>query len=153
MPEQVESAVVVREIEIAATPETVFAFLIDQEKLLRWQGVSATLDPRPGGIYLVNVTGRDIARGEFVEVVPHSRVVFTWGWEADGNPVPPASSTVEITLTPAGSGTRLRLVHRDLPNEDARKGHAEGWEHYLDRLASVAGGGDPGPDTWMTAEA
>src|SRR5690349_14190218 len=102
-------AIITQEIRIAAHPETVFAFLTDPEKILRWKGKTAEVDPRPGGIYRVDITGRDVARGEYVEVVPHRRVVFTWGWEGAGNPVPPGSSTVEITLMPDGDGTILRL--------------------------------------------
>lgn len=138
-------AIITQEIRIAAHPETVFAFLTDPEKILRWKGKTAEVDPRPGGIYRVDITGRDVARGEYVEVVPHRRVVFTWGWEGEGNPVPPGSSTVEITLMPDGNGTILRLVHRGLP-EEAREPHAHGWTHYLDRLAAAASGRDPGPD-------
>jgi uncharacterized protein YndB with AHSA1/START domain len=44
-------------------------------------GVEATLEPKPGGVYRVNANGKDIARGKFLEVVPHSRVVFSFGWE------------------------------------------------------------------------
>jgi uncharacterized protein YndB with AHSA1/START domain len=146
-----DSATITQEIRIAAHPETVFAFLTDPDKILRWKGKSATVDPRPGGIYRVDVDGRHIARGEYVEVVPNRRVVFTWGWEDEGNPVPPGSSTVEITLVPDGDGTILRLVHRGLP-EGAREPHAQGWAHYLDRLAVAASGHDPGPDPWEDPE-
>ena len=61
----VEPLVVRREVQIAAPPTTVFAFLTDPQKILRWMGTEATLEPHPGGLYLVNVTGKDIARGKF----------------------------------------------------------------------------------------
>jgi len=112
----------------------------------RRKGASAKLDPRPGGIYRVDVSGRDIAVGEYVEVDPPRRVVFTWGWEGNEH-VPPGSSTVEVTLTADGDGTIVRLVHRGLP-EGEGPGHAEGWEHFLPRLEMAAAGGDPGPDPW-----
>ncbi len=136
------------EIRIEASPETIFPFFTDPEKMKQWKGVEATLDPRPGGIYRVNVTGGDIARGEYVEIVPHSKVVFTWGWEGGGTPLPPGASTVEITLTPDGSTTILRLRHMGLTEEQATE-HARGWDHYLPRLAAVAAGNDPGPDPWV----
>ena len=139
------SDVVEREVRIAARPETIFLFFVEPEKMMRWKGISAELDPRPGGIYRVDVTGRDIARGEYVEVTPHSRVVFTWGWEGENHPVPPGSSTVEITLTPDGDGTIVRLRHFDLPTE-AQELHGQGWDHYMERLAIAGAGGDPGPD-------
>ena len=85
-----------------------------------------------------------VAEGEFVELVPERRVVFTWGWR--GHPLVPAgSSTVEVELVPDGDDTIIRLTHRDLPDE-ARAMHRVGWEHYLPRLAAVVQGIDPGPD-------
>ncbi len=40
----------VNEVYIEATPETVFSFFTDPEKVARWKGQEATVDPRPGGI-------------------------------------------------------------------------------------------------------
>ena len=136
-----------REVRIDAPPEEIFKFFVDPEQMIRWKGVEATLDPRPGGIYRVNVTGTEVARGEYVEVSPNERVVFTWGWEGEGNPVPPGSSTVEITLVPDGAATIVRLRHHGLPGGPEDR-HAEGWEHYLARLAVAAGGRDDGTDPW-----
>ena len=141
-----------QEVRIAARPETVFGFFTDPTLMVRWTGQQATLDPRPGGIYRLHVHGPNIERGEFVEIVPYSRIVFTFGWESGGTELlPPGSSTVEVTLVPDGEETVVRLSHRDLPAE-AREGHARGWEHYLARLAVAAAGGDPGPDPWATRE-
>ena len=136
--------VITHEVRIEARPETVFAFLTDSNKMTRWKSRSARLDPRPGGVYRVDLNGRDVVVGEFVELDPPRRVVFTWGWEGSDK-VPPGSSTVEITLTPDGDATVLRLVHRDLPVGEGA-GHEEGWNHFLQRLAIAAAGGDPGPD-------
>ena len=148
MTSRTEADVVEQEVRIEARPETVFSFLVEPEKMLRWKGVSADLDPRPSGVYRVDMNGRDVAKGEYLEVVPHSRVVFTWGWEGEESAVPPGSTTVEITLTPDGDGTIVRLRHVDLP-QDQRQPHSEGWAHYIERLVTAAGGGDPGPDPWI----
>jgi uncharacterized protein YndB with AHSA1/START domain len=133
--------VITHELRIEARPETVFAFLTNPDKMTRWKGDSAQLDARPGGVYRVQI-GQAVVVGEFVEIDPPRRVVFTWGWEGN-DAVPPGSSTVEVTLTPDGEATILRLVHRDLPAEQ-RAEHEEGWKHFLPRLATVAAGGDPG---------
>ena len=90
------------------------------------------------------LTGENIARGEYVEVVPNSRVVFTWGWEGEGHPVPPGSTTVTITLTPDGDGTVVTLRHSGLA-VDERQIHTQGWERFLPRLAAAVEGRDPGP--------
>ena len=134
-------AELVREIMIDATPETVFPFLTEPDKHKEWEGTQVELDPRPGGIYRVLIAGEYQAAGEFVEVVPNERVVFTFGWEQEGNPITPGSTRIEITLHAEGSKTRLRMVHSGLP-EDAVADHTEGWDHYLGRLATVVTGGE-----------
>jgi uncharacterized protein YndB with AHSA1/START domain len=138
-------AELVREIVIDATPETVWPFLTEAERHIEWDGTEAELDPRPGGVYRVLVGGKHQAAGEFVEVVPMEKLVISFGWDQPDHPIPPGSTTVEITLHPEGDKTRLRLVHRGLP-DDAVADHEGGWTHYLDRLAVVAAGGTVGPD-------
>ncbi len=146
----VETNVITREIRIAARPETIFSFFTDPAKMARWKGRQATLDPRPGGVYRVDINGTYVARGEFVEIVPYRRIVFTWGWEGENPLPPPGTSTVEVVLIPDGDSTIVRLTHRDLP-ADALDSHTHGWEHYLARLALVAVGKDPGTDALETA--
>ncbi|MEI7924615.1 MAG: SRPBCC family protein [Chloroflexota bacterium] len=144
------TAVVEREVRIAARPEIVFGLLTDAEQMLRWQGVEAELEPRPGGVYRVKLTtlGQCTA-GRFVEVVPHSRIVFTWGWDPPIYPIPEGSTTVEITLQPEDGGTILHLRHTGLPNvPEVAQSHGDGWQHYLDRLAMFAEGRELPPDPW-----
>ena len=141
----IAAEVVQREIRIDAAPSTVFEFLTDPAKMVRWMGTEAVLDPRPGGDYRVNISGHERVSGEVIEIVRDRRLVFTWGWEDGALPVAPGKSTVEISLEPDGKGTRLRLTHRDLP-PGMHTFHRLGWEYALDRLARVAAGQDPGPD-------
>jgi uncharacterized protein YndB with AHSA1/START domain len=138
---------IIKEVLLEATPEEVFACLTQSGRYLEWMGVSAELDPRPGGIFRIdpNGSGRDAIRGTFVEVTPPTRVVFTWGYETAGHRFPPGSTTVEIELFPQPGGTLLRLVHRGFEGAD-QTGHAAGWQHYLERLRARVDGRDPGPD-------
>jgi uncharacterized protein YndB with AHSA1/START domain len=140
-----DNAELVIERRVAASPATVFSFFADRDQWLRWQGVEAAIDPRPGGLFRMNVRGDGFASGRFVEIEPDRRIVFTWGWETPDSPVRPGSSTVEVELIPDGAETIVRLVHRDLPPE-AFESHRQGWQHYIGRLASRAAGEDPGPD-------
>jgi uncharacterized protein YndB with AHSA1/START domain len=138
-----------REVEIAASPETVWEFLVDPEKIARWFGNRAWVDPRPGGQYRVDVIDGHIANGEFVELDPPRRLVHSFGWEPKGgqeNAVPPGSSTIEIELEPNGDGTLLKFRHYGLPSADAVHHHGVGWDHYLGRLVIAGAGGDPGED-------
>jgi uncharacterized protein YndB with AHSA1/START domain len=132
-------------IRIDASPSTVFRYFVDPERMLQWMGVTAEVDPRPGGVYRVDVSGHDVACGTFVEVQPDERVVWSWGWQRSAD-VPPGSSTVEVTLTPDGDGTVVRLRHTGLPDTEFGAAHSRGWAHYTQRLVIAASGGDPGPD-------
>ena len=136
----------VKEMTINAAPATIFPYLVDPELLVRWMGTEAVVDPVPGGEFRVLCGGVNPSAGHFVEVVPNEKVIFTFGWDVAGHPIPPGSSEVEITLTPDGERTLLRLVHRGLP-DDAISDHLGGWTYYLARLEKVVGGIDPGPDT------
>ena len=141
-----EALVVRRETHIAAPPAAVFALLTDPEKILRWMGTEAQVEPKPGGLYLVNVTGARCARGSFREVVPVHRLAYSFGWDGS-EAVPPGSSLIEIDLIDQPpEGTLLRMTHTGLPDAEQGASQADGWGHYLGRLAEVAAGRDPGPD-------
>src|ERR1700674_1019374 len=109
----VESESIVREVWIAATPEDVFPYFTDADKLSVWKAAWAESDARPGGGFRADITGRgDIAYGAYLEIEPPRRVVFTWAWENDDLADAYHSSVVEVTLAPNDGGTLLRLVHR-----------------------------------------
>ncbi|TIU53630.1 MAG: transcriptional regulator, partial [Mesorhizobium sp.] len=132
-------------VQIAAPPATVFAFLTDPDKIVRWMGTEATAEPNPGGLYLLNLGGRATARGQFTEVIPVHRLAYSFGWEGNDR-TPPGSSLVEIDLVEEPGGTRVKLTHSGLADREICDSHEKGWTHYLDRLAITAAGGDPGPD-------
>ena len=140
---------VTREVRIAASPETIFPFFTDPEKMRKWKGSAPELDPSPGGNFRVDVSPGAVVVGRYVEIDPPHRVVFTWGWEGDPH-VPPGASTVEVTLTPDGDETVVTLRHSGLPSDESGAAHAAGWDHFLPRLVVAAAGGDPGPDPWAT---
>ena len=141
-----ESLVVRRETHIAAPAATVFAFLTDPEKIIRWMGTEATMEAHPGGLYLINGVGARSARGAFREVVPVHRLAYSFGWEGD-ELVAPGSSLIEIDLIDQDDGgTLLRMTHTGLPDAEQCVRHGQGWAHYFARLAAAAAGGDPGPD-------
>jgi len=134
---------------LPVTPDEAFALITDPERLRRWQTVSAYVDLRAGGEYRWTVTPGHVAEGTFKEVEPGRRVVFGWGW--DENPdLPRDASTVTVTLEPTDGGTRVTLQHEGLTEQQAAM-HAEGWDHYFERLERLATTGDAGQDEWAWA--
>jgi uncharacterized protein YndB with AHSA1/START domain len=137
--------VVEQTLRIAARPEIVWLYWTDPQRMCDWWGDTAELDPRPGGAYVIEMgTGR-VMRGEYVELVPHERIVFTFGWDpTEGVPdVPPGSSRVEVTLAEDDGDTILTLRHSNLPATD-RGLHRAGWEQHLPHLAQAVEGDNRG---------
>jgi uncharacterized protein YndB with AHSA1/START domain len=125
------------ETRVEAPPEVVFSFFVEPDKYRRWKGQEAELDPRPGGTYRVTMDEANVVRGEYVDVDPPRRVVFTWGFEGNTG-LPPGSSRVEVTFVPDGNATIVRLRHTGLPGTENRLQHEAGWKMYLAQLAAAA---------------
>ena len=128
---------VVREVEIRAPAAEVYEMFTDPAKLVRWIGIRALLEPRPGGTFRFELMPGEFCSGRYVELVPGRRVVFTWGWESGAIPVAPGSTTVEGDLTEHEGVTRLRLTHRGL-DAAVRPMHDDGWRRFLPQLVAAA---------------
>jgi uncharacterized protein YndB with AHSA1/START domain len=121
-------------VRIDAAPPDVFPYLVDPVLMIRWIGQWADLHPEPGGVFALDI-GKTPVRGEYVEVEPPRRVVFTWGVPGRDS-MPPGSTTVEVVLTPDGTGTVVELFHRGLPTGEFDS-HVDGWTAMLDRLVQL----------------
>jgi uncharacterized protein YndB with AHSA1/START domain len=148
----IDGEAVVHELLLPVAPEEAFEMFVDPARLVRWIGISAELEPRPGGRFRFEVMPGQHCEGHYVTVERPHRLVLTWGWADERMGVPPGSSRVEVTLRPAGEDGRttlLRLVHTGL-GADARLLHDDGWTRFIERLAAVVGGREPAP--YPTAE-
>jgi uncharacterized protein YndB with AHSA1/START domain len=136
-----------REITVDAPPERVWAVVTQAEHIGRWFGdAGAEIDLRPGGTFTCTWEqhGTVCAVVERVEA-PH---FFSYRWaRPTGAEVQPGNSTlVEFSLTPDGTGTRLRVVESgfrelDLSDDERAKyaaGNTEGWASELAELAEYA---------------
>jgi uncharacterized protein YndB with AHSA1/START domain len=127
----------VRGILPRATPDEVYGAFTDPELLARWWGEEADVLPVVGGRLVVRWPSMEWTfRGVYNELDPGRTVAFSWAW--DHAPDTPTRS-VRIALGPTESGTILHLSHGDYGPADAaeRRGHLEGWEYFLARLATL----------------
>jgi uncharacterized protein YndB with AHSA1/START domain len=128
---------------IKAPRDRVYAAWTDPVQMKQWFGPEnvQTRDliavARVGGEFrwdLTNPEGEKMTmRGEYRELEPGKKVVFTWHWEDDEdwkNHI----SIVTVELSDRDGGTELRLIHEQLPNEGSRDGHTRGWNSALDKL-------------------
>ena len=127
-------------VRIAASPETVWAFWTQPERLAEWWGTDAEVVAQPGGLFRVAMESGPVMRGTFTELDPPHRLVFTFGWEQHppGEPLAPGSTRVEVTMTPDEGETILVLRHSEMPTTHAGD-HEQGWTYFVgERLVAVA---------------
>ena len=127
---------------LKASPAQVFSAWVDPEKIVRWFGpagtsgssVRAEMDVRPGGRYRISFQTADGEHhevgGVYREVVPDTRLVFTWAWHS----TPERESLVSVTVAKDGDGAMLSLHHEQFFDDMARDGHKRGWTGALDKL-------------------
>ena len=128
---------------LKAPRDRVYAAWTDPAEIFKWFGpedVQTTrviADARVGGELRWDLTTSDgeamTMGGEYRELQPSEKVVFTWRWEDDEN-WEGHTSIVTIELEDREGGTELRLTHERLPSEQSRENHTQGWSGALDKL-------------------
>lgn len=127
---------------LSAPIDEVFRWWTESALVERWMApmgdVRATLDPRVGGSLKVVMSGQGVViehTGEFLEIDPPRRLVFTWKSRFTGG----QPSVVTVELEPDGDdATLVRVVHAELP-ESAVVSHRDGWGGMLARLERELG--------------
>ncbi|WP_411824599.1 SRPBCC family protein [Leptospira sp. 'Mane'] len=142
------------EKKINADPTRLFRAWLKAEDFSRWFlsgdliGIeSATIDPRPGGRFQINMTldGKILPHvGEYIVIDEPTKLVFTWRSHATDD----RDTLVTVTfdeLTEVNGGvsvggirkpqTLVTLIHERLPSELAIQMHHGGWTGILNGLA------------------
>jgi uncharacterized protein YndB with AHSA1/START domain len=135
-----ETTTIEQTVWIAASPETVWTFWTEPQRLAQWWGSEAEAVAEPDGLFRVVMENGPVMRGSFIELDPPHRLVFSFGWEnnAPGELLAPGSTRVEVTLTAEDGGTVLILRHSEMPKSHASD-HEKGWSLFVgDRLVAVA---------------
>ena len=138
---------------IAATPERVYAALVDPEALAAWlppDGMSGRIerfDLRPGGSYRMVLTyadafaskgkataDSDIVEARFIDIVPGVRVVQAVDFVSD-DPAYAGMMTMTWQVTAADGGARVDVTADDVPDGINAEDHSAGLDSSLRNLA------------------
>jgi len=121
-------------------PEKVFQAWTDPEIVRKWWGneeyrvTMIEIDLRVGGRYRWGLyhlpTQKDhIVSGEYLEIIPNSKVVCTWQWESMDY-----ANELMLDFKPNENGTELTLNHIKFVDKALRDDHAQGWTGCFDRI-------------------
>jgi uncharacterized protein YndB with AHSA1/START domain len=121
---------------IKASPEAVYDVWLDPTSPGGpWFGaVKQIVDVKVDGLFyhVADHQGRKWAHyGRFTKLERGRTIEYTWMSEATHG----IETNVAIALRAVAGGTELALVHRDLPDDDAGRGHEPGWQFIVECVA------------------
>ena len=127
---------------LPGAPSAVFRAFTAADELAQWWGPegftvpSLEFDPRVGGGYRIEMqppTGDPFRLvGEFREVDPPARLVFTFVWE-DPDP-DDVANLAELSFRDLGGSTEVVLIQGPFRTEARRELHRSGWTDSFDKL-------------------
>ncbi len=97
-------------------------------------------DPRVGEMFHLDLDGTAFV-GCYLEVDPPHRMLLRWDRQG-ADTATPAPTLIEITFTPTGDGTNVRVQFSGLSSEDATF-YPQLWARHLDRIAASFAGAEP----------
>ncbi len=126
-----------------APRKRLFQAWTDPQRMIEWfchakpnmTGRLIEMDVRPGGRYGFDVSSPEgkvfRLRGEYREIKPPEKLVFTWYWETE-----PEYGEMMVTLefVDLGDKSELILTHERFASDDSRDKHNSGWAFVLDSL-------------------
>ena len=96
---------------------------------------SLKVDFRVGGKYSIEFINFGMKNcGEFLEIVPNKKIIFTWCQDYAENPIPDTKVVVE--LKDLGGKTALTLTHSGFTDKENKDAHQGGWTGGLDDLGA-----------------
>lgn len=111
-------------VKLPASPEELYKTFLDSKKHTAMTGVPAKISAKVGGKW--NAFGGSIW-GRNILVLPGKMVVQSWRSRAFRKSDP--DSILVVTFTKAPGGSKIDLVHVNVPPQD-HKGVTNGWKQY-----------------------
>lgn len=146
-----EYGTIEREVEIDASPATVFEVITSPEHLKEWWPDEAVIEPEPGSTgHLVfgdpSSGTAHVPQITVAEAVPPRLFSFRWTHPEGEHAREGNSLFVTFELVARGGGTLLRMTESGFREmgwevavlEQQYRDHVEGWEHFLPRLVDYA---------------
>ncbi len=131
---------------LPATPQEVFAAWTEAESLREWMCPGSTtvataeLDVRIGGCFRIVMRGEEgdfVHTGEYREINPPERLVFTWNSTLIRGEVSLSrhgATLVTVEFHPQGEETELVLTHEWLSDDYYAAGYSQGWQSIAVKL-------------------
>jgi activator of HSP90 ATPase len=109
---------------LPAAPDRLFDMYLDPEAHAAFTGAPVTIAPRPGAPFRAF---DGMLTGSILHIDPKRLIVQTW--RSTNFPAGTLDSLLALSFWPEADGSRIELVHVNVPEEDFA-GVSHGWERY-----------------------
>ena len=119
---------------LPATPERVYKVWLSSKDHSAFTGATARVSSRAGARFSA---WDGYIQGRNLELEPYRRIVQAW--RTTDFPADSSDSRLEVLLEPATGGTRVTLVHADIPEGQSPE-YRQGWiDYYLKPMKKYLG--------------
>jgi uncharacterized protein YndB with AHSA1/START domain len=142
---QAPAGIIVRAARVVpARPEEVYRAYTDTALMPKWWGktekcalFACEMDVRAGGRFRYGMRsdkgGEDVVSGSYIEVIPPSKLAFTWSSENPQDGIVDTRVTMDLLDLKDGT-TRVVVTHEGLPTPQSATVHSAGWHNLLQDL-------------------
>jgi uncharacterized protein YndB with AHSA1/START domain len=137
MTDQAETLSVTVERDFPHPPEKLWRALTQPHLIAEWL-MPNDFAPEVGHHFQMKGEWGGTLECEVLEIEPHETLAYRWDFPSD-NPAHDVRTVLTFTLSPAGSGTHLRVEQAGFrPDQtQAHQGANWGWQKFLGNLATV----------------
>ncbi len=132
-------------MDFSVSPDSLYQAWTDPEQLKQWwkpmgsQLTDVVNELNKGGKieYKFQADEREnlIITGEYLEVVPNEKLVYTWNWQMNDEALDDSEYKLTVIFKSAENGSRLEIAQENNKDQEPLIPHKHGWEEALDHLA------------------
>ena len=111
-------------VTLPASPEDIYKAWLNSKEHTAFTGDEAKMSAKKGGSF---TAGNGYMWGKNLELDPGKRVVQSW--HSTDFPKDAEDSRLEILLEKAGIGTKLTLIHSNIPDGQVES-YKQGWKDF-----------------------
>jgi activator of HSP90 ATPase len=109
---------------LPAEPERIYEAWMSSQEHAAMTGSPATIDPQIGGKF---TAGEGYISGKTLELEPQCRILQAW--RTTEFPTDSPDSQLEVLLEKVDGGTKLTLLHTEIPDGQGES-YKQGWQEF-----------------------